>query len=130
MKVSKVAAATARRLFGMCQTDGEMDDSKMRTVVSKLAEEKPRDYRAVLAALHRLVRLETARRTVLVESATELSAAEKTKISQSLSADYGQNLQFEYSINQDLLGGLRIKVGDDLLDGSVSGRIDRLSNAF
>ena len=34
MKISKVAATTARRLFGLCQTGGRLDDAKLRTVVS------------------------------------------------------------------------------------------------
>ena len=31
MKISKVAATTARRLFGLCQTGGRLDDAKLRT---------------------------------------------------------------------------------------------------
>ena len=35
-----------------------------------------------------------------------------------------------YQINPALLGGLRIRVGNDVFDGSVQGRLDRLANAF
>jgi F-type H+-transporting ATPase subunit delta len=130
MKISKIAAANARRLYGLCQVDGQLDDDKLRDLVSKLIESQPRDYRAILAALHRLARLEEARRSVVVESATELTAAEGQKISAGLAKDYGSNLNIEYKINPELIGGLRIKVGDDLLDGSVKGRLDRLEKAF
>ena len=75
MKVSKVAAATARRLFGLCQTGGRLDETKLRTVVARLIESKPRDYRAVLVALQRLTRLEADRRRVTVESAVALDDA-------------------------------------------------------
>ena len=47
-----------------------------------------------------------------------------------LAKDYGSNLAIEFKSNPDLLGGLRIKVGDDVLDGSVKGRLDRLAKAF
>lgn len=130
MKISKVAAATARRLFGLCQVDGQLDDNKLRDLVSKLIESKPRDYRAILAALQRLARLEAARRTVVVESATALTATEGQKVSAGLAKDYGANLTIEFKTNPELIGGLRIKVGDDVLDGSVKGRIDRLSRTF
>ena len=70
MKISKVAAATARRLYGLCQVNGQLDDNRLRDLVSKLIATQPRDYRAILAAIQRLTRLEMARREVLVESAT------------------------------------------------------------
>lgn len=130
MKISKIAAATARRLFGLCQVNGQLDDSKLRDLVSKLIEAQPRDYRAILSAIQRLTRLEEARRKVVVESATALSATEGQKVVAGLAKDYGDKLTIEYKTNPDLLGGLRIKVGDDVFDGSVKGRLDRLSKAF
>lgn len=130
MKISKVAAATARRLYGLCQVNGELDDNKLRDLVSKLIAAQPRDYRAILASIQRLARLETARREVLVESATVLSATEGQRIAAGLAKDYGDKLTIQYKTNPELLGGLRIKVGDDVFDGSVAGRLDRLSKAF
>jgi F-type H+-transporting ATPase subunit delta len=130
MKISKVAAATARRLYGLCQVDGQLDDNRLRDLVSKLIETQPRDYRAILAAIQRLTRLEMARREVLVESATELTATEGQRIASGLAKDYGDKLTIRFQTEPTLLGGLRIKVGDDVLDGSVKGRLDRLSKAF
>lgn len=130
MKISKIAAATARRLYGLCQVNGQLDDNKLRDLVSKLIAAKPRDYQAILASIQRLTRLEQARRAVVVESATALNDAERQKVVAGLSKDYGNKLTIEYKIKPELLGGLRIKVGDDVLDGSVQGRIDRLSKAF
>jgi F-type H+-transporting ATPase subunit delta len=130
MKISKVAAATARRLYGLCQVNGQLDDNKLRDLVSKLIAAQPRDYRAILASIQRLTRLEESRRSVVVESATPLTATEGQRIIVGLQKDYGKNLNISYTTNPDLLGGLRIKVGDDVLDGSVKGRLDRLSKAF
>ncbi len=130
MKISKVTAATARRLFGLCQVNGQLDDNRLRDLVSKLIASQPRDYRAILAAIQRLARLEAARREVLVESATPLTATEGQQVVAGLKKDYGDNLMIQYKTNPELLGGLRIKVGDDVFDGSVAGRLDRLSKAF
>lgn len=130
MKISKVAAATARRLYGLCQVNGQLEDNRLRDLISKLIATEPRDYRAILAAIQRLTRLEMARREVLVESATELTTTEGQRISAGLAKDYGDKLTIRFTTNPDLLGGLRIKVGDDVLDGSVKGRLDRLSKVF
>ena len=40
MKISKSAAATARRLFGLCQTGGRLDESKLRAAVSRLVADR------------------------------------------------------------------------------------------
>ncbi len=130
MKISKVAAANARRLFGLCQTDGRLDEDKLRTACAEIAAKKPRDHRAMLAALHRLARLDLERRTVTVESAEPLSAADQRRISANLAARYHDRLVFNFSVDPALLGGLRVRVGSDVFDGTVQGRIDRLASVF
>jgi len=130
MKISKVAAATARRLFGLCQSGGRLDEAKLRLVFTRLAETKPRDYRAILQALQRLTRLEIERRRVTVESAAPLDEPSRQRVAAGLAGQYGPDLTIEYQTNPALLGGLRIRVGNDVFDGSVKGRIDRLASAF
>jgi F-type H+-transporting ATPase subunit delta len=130
MKISKTAAAAARRLFGLCQTDGRLDEAKMRTVISSLSGQKPRDWQAILGALQRLVRLDLAKRAVLIESATALDEPTRHRIVAGLTNQYGPDLAVSYQTTPDLLGGLRIRVGNDVFDGSVKGRIDRLAAAF
>ena len=130
MKVSKTAAAAARRLFGYCQSGGRLDDDKLRTVFTRLIEAKPRDYQAILAALKRLTRLDMDRRKVTVESAVELDEATRQRVVNDLASKYGSDLDVAYHINPALLGGLIIRVGYDVFDGSVQGRLDRLSKAF
>lgn len=130
MKVSKAAATTARRLFGLCQVDGRLDESRLRLVIKRLVESKPRDYHAILSALQRLTRLELAKRKVVVESAVALDEASRVRVLAGLTKQYGAGLVAEYKVTPELLGGLRIRVGDDVFDGSVQGRLDRLAAAF
>lgn len=130
MKISKTAAAAARRLFGLCQTEGQVDEAKLRTVVSRLIESKPRDFKAILFAIQRLTRLELARREVTVESAVELDQATRERVATGLTHQYGPGLVMQYQVTPALLGGLRIRVGNDVFDGSVQNRLERLANAF
>lgn len=130
MKVSKAAAVTARRIFRMCQTDGRLDEAKLSIAVRKVATEKPRDFRGVLHALKRLVRLELDRRHVVVESAEALDEETRRRVAAGLADKYGDDLTYEYKVNPDLLGGLKVRVGSDVWDGSVKGRLDRLAQAF
>ena len=130
MKISKVAAATARRLFGLCQTDGRLDEAYLRAVIARLVEAKPRDYAAILTALQRLTRLELERRQVMVESAVELDGPSQERVVAGLTKQYGPDLVVQYQVTPTLLGGLRIRVGNDVFDGSVKGRLDRFTNSL
>lgn len=130
MKVSKIATATARRIFSLSQVDGRLDDARLTSAMRKLVDGRPRGYRGILHALRRLVRLELESRHVTVESATELAPAERERVRQGLQEKYGSHLTFEFRQNPALLGGMRVRVGSDVFDGSVKGRLDRLAEAF
>jgi F-type H+-transporting ATPase subunit delta len=41
---------------------------------------------------------------------------------------YGSTLTAEFKVNPDLLGGMRVKVGSDVWDGSVKARLTDLKN--
>ncbi len=130
MKISKDASRSARRIYRLCSPEGRLDEEKLRIAIGKIVEAKPRDYRGILHALHRLVRIDNESRQALIESATELDAASRTRIEKNLNEKYGGGLSFTYKTNPDLLGGVRIRVGNDVWDGSVQSRLTRLAEAF
>lgn len=130
MKVSKVAQSTARRIFRLCSKGGQLNEKHLKTAIKKLAADKPRDYRGTLQALRRLVRAEMADKQVTVESAVELNGTTTNKVKKSLKSQYGTDLNFEFKITPELLGGMRIRVGNDLFDGSVKARLERLQESL
>ena len=130
MKASKDAIAAGRRLFRLCSPEGKLDEDKLRHVIKAVAERKPRNYQGILVTLHRLVRLDIAQRHVIVESATQLDAAAGAEVQQKMISQHGDGLTFEYKINPALLGGIRIRKGDDVWDGSVKAKLDKLAEAF
>lgn len=130
MKVSKDAASSARRIYRLCAPEGRLDEAKLRLAVTRIAQTKPRDYRGILHALLRLTRIDLESRQALVESAAELDTASRKRIEENLNQQYGGGLSFEYVTNPELLGGARIRVGNDVWDGSVISRLNRLANAF
>ena len=130
MKISREAATTARRAFRMCVEGDRVVDDKLRRVFKKVAEDKPRGWQAILHELKRLTRLEMERRQVLVESAEALDEASQVRVKGSLAKQYGDDLSFEFKVSPGLLGGMRVRVGNDVWDGSVKTRLDRLANSF
>lgn len=130
MKVSKVAQSTARRIFRLCSKDGQMNEDHLRLAITKLTTEKPRDYRGMLQALRRLIRAELAEKQVTVESATSLDQETVGSLQNSLRKKYGQDLNFDFKTSPELLGGLRVRVGNDVFDGSVKARLQRLQDSL
>lgn len=126
MKVSKQARVEARRLFRECMVDGKLDEARVRQVVQLVSEQKPRGYLGILTQFEKLVKLEDVRRTATIESATALSPDYQSKVQADLKKVYGDGLIFNFKQNAALLGGLRIKVGGDVYDGSVEGRLAAL----
>ncbi len=130
MKISKDAARDASRIFRLCASEGQLDEDKLRIAIDKIATRKPRDYRGILHALKRLIRLDVESRRALIESAVDLDTATRVTIEKNLSAEYGDQLTYTYRTDASLIGGIRIRVGNDVLDGSVKSRLDRLADAF
>jgi F-type H+-transporting ATPase subunit delta len=130
MKITKEARRTSRQLFRACMADGKLDESRVRTVVNSVAKSKPRGYIAILDAFARLVSNEVDRQRAVVESAIALTPTTQTELQGSLSKKYGRPLSLEFNVNPELLGGIRVKVGSDVWDGSVKARLAALSSAL
>ena len=130
MRITKQARREAKQLFRAATVNGVLDDTRARKVVQLLLEKKPRGYLAVLTHFQRLLQLDIERRSARIESAQPLSAEHQATVKQNLARVYGQGLTYSFSENQALIGGLRIKVGSDVYDGTVRGRLDRLQESF
>jgi len=130
MKISKQARRDAKELFRSSIVNGVLDENRVRQVVGKVAEAKPRGFIGILTHFQRLVKLEVERRTAKVESAVPLSPEVQADVANKLGKIYGQGLNISFAQNPALLGGLRIKVGSDVYDGSVQARLENLAESF
>jgi len=130
MKGNKQSRREAKQLFKGCQVAGQLDEGRVRQAVSLLIEKKPRGYFGILQELHRLVKLDVASRTARVESAVALSETQQQSVRENLGRMKGGEVAVEFAENMDLIGGMRVKIGDDVFDGSVKTRLAGLSESF
>ena len=130
MKVTKQARRDAKQLFNTCKIAGLLDEPRVRQVVGAVIERKPRGYVGILSHFHRLVKLDLERRTARVESATPASEALMGSVKANLAQRYGAGLDVSFTVNPALIGGLRVKVGSDVFDGSVKARLASLEESF
>ena len=126
MKINREIRRLSRDMLRASFTDGQLDQGKITSLIHSLVERKPRHYIAVLENYKRLIRLEVERRHARIESAGELANEVRSQIVASLQRKYGADLTTEFVVTPELLGGLRIRVGSDVWDGSVRSRLQRL----
>jgi F-type H+-transporting ATPase subunit delta len=126
MKINREIRRSSKEMLRASFTDGKLDRGKVASLMDALIEKRPRHHISILENFKRLVRLEVEKRHARIESAAELTHEVQLQTIASLERKYGPDLTTEFVVNPELLGGLRIHVGSDVWDGSVSNRLQRL----
>ena len=126
MKINKEIRQLSREMIRASFTDGQLDPGRISSVIDSVTARKPRNYIDVLKNYRRLLRLEVEKRRARIETASEMDPATQSEVVSNLKKKYGSDLTPEFVINPELLGGMRIRVGSDVWDGSVRNRLERL----
>ena len=130
MKTAKQVEKDAKHLYRLCLVDGSLDENRVRQAVRRVLESGQRGSFALLSYFQRLVKLDCARHTATIESATPLPADLQSSVSSDIRRLYGPKLSISFEDNPALIGGMRIKVGSDVYDSSVEGRLTALERRF
>ena len=80
-----------------------------------------KEYRALIEG-------NEGKKTVELFSPFVLSDEQQEKITTSLKNRFGDNLTVESGIDESLIGGFLARSGDDVLDASIKGKLEKLSN--
>ncbi len=130
MKISKQNRRDAKSLFQNCVVNSVLDENRVRKTVDEVLAGKPRGYVGILSHFQRLIKLDEARRAAKIESASPITPELEAKFKSSLEQRYGKGLHFTFQQNPALIGGVRVQVGSDVFDGSVSARLNDLKESF
>ena len=128
MKINKEIRQLSRAMLRASFTDGQLDPGRIPSLVDSLIAKKPRHYVEVLKNYGRLLRLELEKRQAKIETASEVDPAMRSEVAANLKSKYGDDLATDFHIDPQLLGGMRIRVGSDVWDGSVRNRLERLQH--
>lgn len=75
------------------------------------------EYQKVAAEVHE-------ERVAKVRVARPLSEQDEQRLADALSRQYGRAVHLNVVVEPELVGGMRVEIGDDVIDGSVSARLD------
>lgn len=109
--------------LGADEAPGQVKPALERIIGGLPLTERRSSVRFFLQVLRR----EIAARRILVEHVGPLPGEAVSAIVLALSPADGVGLRVETRENRDLLGGLRVSIGDTIYDASLAGRLDALA---
>jgi F-type H+-transporting ATPase subunit delta len=118
----------AATLFDVC---AESLDDKSRNLVQLLAENRRLPLLPFIREQFEALKLQR-QQSVDVElvSAQPLDQAQQDKLVQALARKLERSVNITTSVDESLLGGVLIRAGDTVIDGSVRGRLTKLAEAL
>lgn len=124
-KVSKFA----KKLVALSKVDGVVTEEAVSEVLATLKKSTLRNTGRIMKAYLYQIRRALAEQTALVASPTALSAAALAEIEANFSKIYERPIKATTLTDTSLIAGVRVRVGDDLYDSSVAGRLSRLAES-
>jgi F-type H+-transporting ATPase subunit delta len=130
MKVRKESLRAARLLLKGVMPGGKIDAGKVKDYTARIIAEKPRNFVQILEKFQHLLRLEVEKRHAMIESADKLDEPTQKQVLADLHSRFGSDLTHEFKVTPELMGGLRIKLGSSIWDGSLRTRLETLRQAM
>ncbi|WEK62820.1 MAG: F0F1 ATP synthase subunit delta [Candidatus Microbacterium colombiense] len=103
--------------------DGSSSAPTTLIVSSLVRQPRERRIRQLLNRAMRIVSSQRGRVVATVHTASDLDEAQRTRLSDALSRRYDGQVSLNVVIDPAVVGGLRVQIADDVIDGSISARL-------
>ncbi|WP_019629365.1 F0F1 ATP synthase subunit delta [Actinomadura atramentaria] len=103
---------------------GKVTASALTLVTELVLRPRGRSLEGGLAEYGRLVAQRRERLVALVRTPVDLSAEQRTRLAGVLAAAYGHEVHLNIELDPSTLGGLSVQIGDEIIDGTIAGRLD------
>ena len=118
-QVGTLAIAAAQKLIG-----ASLDEQRQRVLIDEFFSGVKSGQVVVLEGQ------QVSGASAEVTSALPLTAEEKEAVKQDVLAQVGDQATVTFRVDPAILGGLIVRVGDKVLDGSVSGQLDSMRQSL
>ncbi|MFF4411069.1 F0F1 ATP synthase subunit delta [Streptosporangium sp. NPDC001559] len=106
--------------------DGKVAPTTLRLVTQLVLHPRGRSLDRGLDEFGSLVAAQRQRLVAVVRSAVELSEEQKRRLATWLRTSYGRDVHLNVEVDPRVLGGFSVRIGDDLIDTTIAGRIEEV----
>lgn len=112
----------------LAQMLGSAIDAHQQNFLKLVAEQRRFELIPTIAGLFEAL-LTAANQCLMVEvrSAWPLSESDQQRLSEKLARQYNKQIQLDCHVKPELIGGIQLKIGDFVIDGSVRGKLEKLA---
>ena len=103
--------------------DGKVTPVTRQLLDQTVREPRGRSLELVVGKLAELAAAMRSRSVARVVAAAPLTDEQESRLAQTLSQIFGRAVSVQVELDPDVLGGLVIRVGDEVIDGSVAARL-------
>ena len=129
MKRDQKITKLAKKLLELSMDSGVVTESKVAEVLAGFQQLQHRRHLTVLKTFLNYLRREVALQTAVVSTPTGLSEDAIKAIEVQFSKLYNRPVNAVTQSDTSLIAGVRVRVGDDVYDASVAGRLQRLAES-
>lgn len=122
--LNEAAPAEIRRELIHTLVEGKAEAESVRLVEYAVLERRGRSLEEELDRIIELAAARRRRRVAIARTAVPLTAAHRDRLQRALSEQAGVPVQLNVVVEPGLVGGVRVEIGDEVVDGSVVGRLD------
>lgn len=118
------APGTAKADLVRSLLDGRAHAVTVRLVARLVALPRGRSLEAGIDALSKLAAARRGRVVGVVTTAVPLSDRQKQRLGAALAKLYGRQVHLNLDVDPEVLGGISVRIGDEVIDGTVASRLE------
>jgi len=106
---------------------GLLDGKALSATIALVEQALAGTHRTIGVALHAYQQVAAevhGQGVATVKVANALSDADRQRLNDALARQYGRDVHLNVVIDPEVMGGVRVEIGDDVIDGTVSSRLD------
>lgn len=108
---------------------GQMSQTLLNFLKVLCRRDRVQHTRAIQRAVEEMRDEEIGRMRVQVRSATQLNDTQRAAIRNELQQKFGKQAVLVEKVEPELLGGIVLRIGDEVFDGSIQGKLQQLRRA-
>ncbi len=127
---SKLGSNAAKSALVSALLKGKSSDQSLAILDQLVQQPRGRRIGGLVRTAAAIVADEAGLAVATITSAAPISTAQVDRLRAGLSKSYGRDLEVNLVVDPSIVGGIRVQIGDDVIDGTVSTRINKLRLTF